>query len=142
MLYFVTQRADLPRDGSWVPDVREPGKLTIRAGDARLAEVSFDSNAMFTTSPGITHFRVAGPSVGFPTKAGGTVFCTMSTRGFGVSFLLLAAAAAAPTAARIALPRLRRARQRERTARGLCPSCGYDLAGNVSGVCPECGQRQ
>jgi len=24
-------------------------------------------------------------------------------------------------------------------ARGLCRSCGYRLAGNVSGVCPECG---
>ena len=22
---------------------------------------------------------------------------------------------------------------------GLCPACGYDLTGNVSGVCPECG---
>ena len=22
---------------------------------------------------------------------------------------------------------------------GLCPTCGYDLRGNVSGVCPECG---
>jgi predicted RNA-binding Zn-ribbon protein involved in translation (DUF1610 family) len=22
---------------------------------------------------------------------------------------------------------------------GLCPACGYNLAGNVSGVCPECG---
>lgn len=22
---------------------------------------------------------------------------------------------------------------------GLCPSCGYDLTGNVSGTCPECG---
>ena len=21
----------------------------------------------------------------------------------------------------------------------LCPHCGYDLTGNVSGVCPECG---
>ena len=27
----------------------------------------------------------------------------------------------------------------ERRAKGLCPSCGYDLTGNVSGVCPECG---
>ena len=22
---------------------------------------------------------------------------------------------------------------------GLCAACGYDLAGNASGVCPECG---
>lgn len=27
----------------------------------------------------------------------------------------------------------------ERVIRGHCPACGYDLAGNVSGVCPECG---
>jgi 4-amino-4-deoxy-L-arabinose transferase-like glycosyltransferase len=26
-----------------------------------------------------------------------------------------------------------------RRRRGLCPSCAYDLTGNVSGVCPECG---
>ena len=26
-----------------------------------------------------------------------------------------------------------------RRAKGQCLSCGYDLAGNVSGVCPECG---
>jgi hypothetical protein len=24
---------------------------------------------------------------------------------------------------------------------GICASCGYDLAGNVSGVCPECGEE-
>ena len=22
---------------------------------------------------------------------------------------------------------------------GLCPSCGYNLTGNISGSCPECG---
>ena len=27
-----------------------------------------------------------------------------------------------------------------RRAGGLCPSCGYDLTGNVSGVCRECGK--
>lgn len=30
-------------------------------------------------------------------------------------------------------------RRQERGARGLCPSCGYDLTGNTSGTCPECG---
>jgi hypothetical protein len=30
-------------------------------------------------------------------------------------------------------------RQRRRQSMGLCPACGYDLIGNVSGVCPECG---
>jgi hypothetical protein len=27
----------------------------------------------------------------------------------------------------------------KRRLAGHCPSCGYDLTGNVSGVCPECG---
>lgn len=22
----------------------------------------------------------------------------------------------------------------------ICPSCGYDLTGNQSGICPECGK--
>lgn len=33
---------------------------------------------------------------------------------------------------------LRRWRRRRR---GLCLRCGYDLAGNESGVCPECGKE-
>jgi len=28
---------------------------------------------------------------------------------------------------------------RRRRSAGLCPVCGYNLTGNVSGVCPECG---
>jgi hypothetical protein len=33
------------------------------------------------------------------------------------------------------------ARKRQRRRRlGRCARCGYDLAGNVSGVCPECGR--
>ena len=30
-------------------------------------------------------------------------------------------------------------RAARRYERGLCPACGYCLAGNASGVCPECG---
>ena len=44
---------------------------------------------------------------------------------FGLTALLLA-------------PR-RRATGRKRE--GLCPRCGYDLTGNVSGTCPECGLK-
>ncbi len=33
----------------------------------------------------------------------------------------------------------RRRRERARRKRGLCPACGYNLAGNTSGACPECG---
>jgi hypothetical protein len=46
-------------------------------------------------------------------------------------------------AASIVAPLLRAARQYRRALarrRGLCPSCRYDLTGNVSGICPECGQ--
>jgi hypothetical protein len=28
-----------------------------------------------------------------------------------------------------------------KAAKGLCPSCGYNATGNVSGICPECGKR-
>lgn len=31
-------------------------------------------------------------------------------------------------------------RRRRRERRGLCPDCGYDLTGNISGACPECGK--
>jgi hypothetical protein len=34
---------------------------------------------------------------------------------------------------------LRLWRRRAASSRGRCWSCGYNLAGNVSGVCPECG---
>lgn len=32
-------------------------------------------------------------------------------------------------------------RDRRRIPPGHCEKCGYNLAGNVSGVCPECGER-
>ena len=41
-----------------------------------------------------------------------------------------------------ALPALQLYRRtRRRFPPGQCPSCGYNLTGNVSGVCPECGRR-
>ena len=48
----------------------------------------------------------------------------------------------APMLALVAVPSARflMHRIRGRLARaGQCPSCGYNLTGNVSGVCPECG---
>jgi DNA-directed RNA polymerase subunit RPC12/RpoP len=30
-------------------------------------------------------------------------------------------------------------RQSRRTGKNECPSCGYNLTSNVSGICPECG---
>lgn len=41
--------------------------------------------------------------------------------------------------ARAALKRHSSKIRMQRSARGLCPTCGYDLTGNVSGLCPECG---
>ena len=51
---------------------------------------------------------------------------------FWIPMLVLAAY---PTFAFFRGP-LRRYRRRRR---GLCPKCGYNLEGNVSGVCSECG---
>ena len=34
-----------------------------------------------------------------------------------------------------------RARRRSLATSPVCPKCGYDLTGNISGVCPECGAR-
>ncbi len=39
----------------------------------------------------------------------------------------------------VALPIAYLFRRDRRHPRGHCQACGYDLAGNVSGVCPECG---
>jgi len=33
------------------------------------------------------------------------------------------------------------ARRWHRRRRGLCEQCGYNLAGNTTGVCPECGSK-
>ena len=52
------------------------------------------------------------------------------------SLMLLTVLAIYPTIALIRGP-WRRHRRRKR---GLCLKCGYNLAGNVSGVCPECGE--
>jgi hypothetical protein len=54
----------------------------------------------------------------------------------GISALTLVATGCA---AGVNVRRLRRYRGIIRTERGLCPRCGYDLTGNVSGTCPECG---
>ena len=40
----------------------------------------------------------------------------------------------------IAIIEFRRIRRRRLIGQGRCPSCGYDLSGNVTGECPECGK--
>lgn len=54
---------------------------------------------------------------------------------------ILLALLVTPVLAALLLAPLRRAGLREqRRERGLCPACGYSLAGNQSGICPECGR--
>lgn len=55
--------------------------------------------------------------------------------------IALAAAVAAVIALYVALRLVRwdLARQRPPTGHPPCPTCGYDLHGNVTGRCPECG---
>ncbi len=66
-----------------------------------------------------------------PTPPGGRRFEIEFPLGFATVAL-----AAYPIIAFIGGP-VRRWRRRKR---GLCVRCGYNLAGNVSGVCPECGE--
>ena len=63
------------------------------------------------------------------------------TKGATVPFWLVVSAAALVPAARVTGSALGALRRRSVARRGLCPSCAYDLTGNVSGVCPECGAR-
>ena len=51
----------------------------------------------------------------------------------------IVSALAALPAGRLGLLVGRRRRAALYRRRGLCPACGYDLTGNVTGVCPECG---
>jgi len=41
----------------------------------------------------------------------------------------------------IAFVQWRRTIRELRIPPGHCPTCGYDLTGNISGVCPECGGK-
>ena len=54
-------------------------------------------------------------------------------------YLLLLVAAAGPLEGFVRWLWLKRRSERRRRA-GLCPACGYNLTGNISGVCPECGE--
>jgi hypothetical protein len=53
-------------------------------------------------------------------------------------WLLAVALAAYPIVSLIRGP----VRRHHRRRRGLCVRCGYNLAGNTTGVCPECGAQR
>jgi hypothetical protein len=71
--------------------------------------------------------------------AGRQVWMGRSWR-LALPYWLVATVTATPPA--LWLARRRGRRRRARIARGLCPTCGYDLTGNRSGVCPECGTKR
>ena len=60
----------------------------------------------------------------------------------GVSYIAATVFVALWVARSLGFLMTRNERCKWRTRRGLCPRCGYDLTGNVSGVCPECGQTK
>ena len=68
-------------------------------------------------------------------------FWLLSNAPFPISDLAPLAAFVAPVV--IALPILNHIgesyRRKVWLAHGICPDCGYNLAGNTVGVCPECG---
>lgn len=65
----------------------------------------------------------------YPSTGGAMTHATLEAP---IWFLFIASSPPALLALRSAL------RKRRRRARGLCPVCGYDLAGHPA-VCPECG---
>ena len=69
---------------------------------------------------------------------GGRLSERTSYWGFRLPYWLVVPATGIPPV--LYLRTLGRLRRRRRARRGLCPGCGYDLTGNVSGVCPECGE--
>ncbi|HXE55277.1 MAG TPA: hypothetical protein VN541_19795 [Tepidisphaeraceae bacterium] len=77
--------------------------------------------------------RIQGTFISNPTAAGrrtGPLSITV------VPFYPMVIASALPPLAWVTMG----VRRRRRRRLGLCPACGYDLTGNVSGVCPECGK--
>ena len=78
---------------------------------------------------------MAKPKIGRATTKSPPV--TQTTYVVALPYWFLAAAAGAfPAWYWVRFRQLRR-----RKKRGLCPQCGYDLTGNVSGVCSECGEK-
>ena len=72
------------------------------------------------------------------------VLCAASDRLWARRVFILAALAVAVVAPLLGFAAhgknwWHRRKTRRRRRLGLCPSCGYDLTGNASGVCPECG---
>jgi len=89
-------------------------------------------------SPGLAETPLGTAHLGGLVVVGKFSFDSGLIAGFAaphsfISLLLLAY----PTVACIRGP----LRRRHRRKRGLCPSCGYDLTGNTTGVCPECAGK-
>lgn len=80
-------------------------------------------------------YQVAADAVGGRPDAVGVVLSVA----YGVFFGLIPAGLVAGSYARAWM---RRIEGLERHGENRCSDCGYDLAGNVTGICPECGARR
>ena len=86
---------------------------------------------------------VAGLAAGFNLHAGAlTVGAVLVLAAFGVGYMVWHDVNVARFWWWSRQTDRRLSRRRKRLARGLCPGCGYDLTGNLSGVCPECGEAR
>jgi hypothetical protein len=136
-VFIVTQQVVQPRDGSWTADVGEYGRFTVRSGGASAAQVSIRGFLPPRGLLGFCSFRVRGPTVTFTQITGGVATGAMTYSGVGVPlWFLLGLAGAFPAVAGFRHRRHRRLSERSR--RGLCLTCGYDLRASPD-RCPECG---
>jgi hypothetical protein len=132
--YTYTSGHPLPREGlgpAWAPGACEPEEARFHPGGAGLpGALGFgrEEDTQFIAPAG-----VAPPGGHFTPLTADVVE-------WWLPHWFPAAVAAALPVGRLAMSWRRRRRRRQRPRRGLCPSCGYNLSGNLSGTCPECGE--
>ena len=100
------------------------GTVCVMLGKDGAADYGHSTNSVIQMLQNFTSQKFSPPfpfwSVGIPCWLAVVIFALLPT------FLVC----------RSAIGRLR---GRLRTSLGRCYKCGYDLAGNTSGLCPECG---
>jgi len=138
-LYWITQQATLPPDGSWTADVRTFGSLQVLVrGQGVKAGVTMTSG--FLTHRGrsrFSFFRAPAIRVQFFAPDGTIAFCGFVYSGGGMPFWAAAVVTGLLPGAWL-VGQLRRRRLRNRADHGLCAGCGYDLRASPD-RCPECG---
>lgn len=110
----------------------------MHAYDAARARLPVGSKELMHFARAAYELEVAADSAGNSERRHeATPRIVTPAKSVGVPCALALATFAALPVARLTL----RHRRSRRISQGLCPACGYDLTGNVSGVCPECGAR-